>query len=264
MTKIASTRLRHQIYFWGHLSKGLVYLTVGGLALATVVGQARGGPEGPQQIVRYLQNEPGGTVILIALAIGLFAYCAWRWYKAITDESNEGTDGEGLLQRSAFAMSGTLYGLLGVYSLTLVTGGSGAEGNKQALLVELMQKPFGIVVVGLLALSALYAAYLQFDRAYNETFMEELDTGQMKEKERRTYRWMGKVGYGSRVIVYLILAYFLVQVVLAQDPGQYKGLGGVLQLISRGAGSVFLAIIAVGLLLYGAFVLVKARYRELS
>lgn len=263
MTKIASTKWRHQVYFWGHLSKGLVYVTVGGLALATVIGQVRGGPEGPQQIVRYLQNETGGTVILIALALGLFAYCAWRWYKAITDEGNDGTDGEGVLQRMAYAMSGTLYGLLGVYSITLV-GSGGAEGNKQTLIVELMQQPFGIVVVGLLALSAVYAAYLQFDRARNETFMEELDTGRMKEKERRTYRWLGKLGYGSRVIVYLILAYFLVQVVVAQDPGQYKGLGGVLQLISRGAGGVFLAIIALGLLLYGLFVLVKARYRELS
>ncbi|NJB84437.1 H+/Cl- antiporter ClcA [Lewinella marina] len=263
MTKITSTRWQHQVYFWGHLAKGLVYVTVGGLALATVVGQASGGPEGPQEIVRYLQNEPGGTVILIALALGLFAYCGWRWYKALADEGNEGTDGEGILQRIAYAMSGTLYGLLGVYSITQI-GSGGAEGNKQTLIVELMQQPFGVVAVGILALSALYAAYLQFDRAKNETFMEELDTSRMEEKERRTYRWMGKVGYGSRVIVYLILAYFLVQVVVAKDPSQYKGLGGVLELISRGAGSVFLAIIAVGLLVFGVFVLVKARYRDLS
>ena len=118
--------------------------------------------------------------------------------------------------------------------------------------------------VVLLALAALYAAYRQYDRAVNESFMEELNTGKMHPKERESYRWMGKVGYGSRVVVYVIIAYFLVRVVIAQDASQYKGLGGVLRLISEGAGSIFLALIALGLLLYGAFVLVKARYRELS
>ncbi len=236
---------------------------VGGLALATVIGQARGGPEGPQKIVRYLQDEPFGTVLLVVLALGMFAYCAWRWYKAITDESNEGTDREGVMHRTSFAVSGAMYGLLGIYTLTLVTGG-GTEGNKQTLLVELMQKPFGIFVVGLLALAALYAAYRQYDRAVHETFMEELKTDQMADKERETYRWMGKLGYGSRVIVYLVVTYFLIKVVLAQDASQYKGLGGVLKLISQNGGSIFLAFIALGLFIYGAFVLVKSRYRELS
>ena len=263
MTKIATTDWQHQLYFWGHLAKGSVYVMVGGLALATVIGQAGGGPGGPQEIMRYLQDEPFGSVVLALLALGMFAYCAWRWYKALTDESNEGDDREGVMHRASFAMSGTMYGLLGVYTLTLLIGGS-TEGNKQTLLVELMQEPYGVVGVALLALAALYAAYRQYDRAVNETFMDDLKTEKMKEGERETYRWMGKLGYGSRVVVYLILAYFLAKVVLAQDASQYKGVGGVLQLISQGAGSVFLAIIALGLTLYGAFVLVKARYRELS
>ncbi|WP_116105944.1 DUF1206 domain-containing protein [Lewinella sp. IMCC34191] len=263
MTKIATTDWQHQLYFWGHLAKGSVYLMVGGLALATVIGQASGGPEGPQKIVRYLQDKPFGNVILVILALGLFSYCAWRWYKALTDEANEGTDREGIMHRTSYAMSGTMYGLLGTYTLTLVIGG-GTEGNKQTLLVELMQQPFGIVAVGILALAALYAAYRQYDRAVNETFMDDLKTDEMKKEERETYRWMGKLGYGSRVIVYLVVTYFLVKVILAQDASQYQGLGGVLQLISQGAGSIFLAIISLGLFLYGAFVLVKARYRELS
>lgn len=263
MTKVTSTRWQHQLYFWGHLAKGAVYLMVGGLALATVIGQAGGGPEGPQSIIRYLRDQPFGKVILGVLAVGMFAYCAWRWYKALADEADEGTDRSGIMHRSSYAMSGTLYGLLGVFTVTQLTGGA-PEGDKQALLVELMQQPYGIVGVGILALAALYAAYRQYDRAANETYMEDLNTGEMHPKERESYRWMGKVGYGSRVVVYVIIAYFLVRAVLAQDASQYKGLGGVLRLISQGAGSIFLAIIAVGLLLYGAFVLVKARYRELS
>ncbi|PPK88163.1 uncharacterized protein DUF1206 [Neolewinella xylanilytica] len=263
MTKIATTDWHHQLYFWGHAAKGCVYVMVGGLALATVIGQASGGPEGPQKIVRYLQDEPFGTVLLTVLALGLFAYCGWRWYKALTDEANDGTDREGIMSRTHYAISGSMYGLLGVYTLTLVIGGS-TEGDKQALLVELMQEPFGMVGVGFLALAALYAAYWQYDRAVHETFLNDLQTDKMGRKERETYRWMGKLGYGSRVIVYLVFTYFLVKVIVAQDASQYKGLGGVLHLISQGAGSVFLALIALGLFLYGAFVLVKARYRQLS
>ena len=263
MTKLTTTDWRHHLYFWGHLAKGIVYLMVGGLALATVIGQASGGPEGPQKIMRYLRDETFGVILLVVLAIGLLAYCAWRWYKALTDESDEGTDREGVMHRGSFAMSGTMYGFLGVYTLTLALGSS-AEGDKQAMLVELMQQPFGRVAVGLLAAAALYAAYRQYERARYDTFMDDLKTEEMRPEERTTYRWMGKLGYGSRVLIYVIVAYFLVQATLAQDAGQYKGVGGVLQFISRGAGGVFLALVALGLFLYGAFVLVKARYRELS
>ena len=262
MTKVTSGDWRHQLYFVGHLAKGLVYTMVGGLALATVIGQARS-PQGPQQIVTWLRDEPGGTVLLVILAAGLFAYCAWRWYKAVTDESNEGSDRHGVMHRGSFALSGALYGLLGVYSLTLAVGSS-PEGDKQTLLVELMQQPYGIVGVALLAAAAGYAAWLQYRRARYATFMDELNTDAMQPAERRTYQWMGRLGYGARVVVYLILAFFLLRAVWAQDPGQYRGVGGVLQYISQGAGSAFLAVIALGLFCYGAFVLVKARYRELS
>ncbi|WP_116126676.1 DUF1206 domain-containing protein [Lewinella sp. IMCC34183] len=263
MTKLATTDWRHHLYLWGHLAKGIVYLMVGGLALATVVGQASGGPEGPQRIMTYLRDEPFGKVILVVLALGLFAYCAWRWFKAVTDEGDEGTDREGVMHRGHYAISGTLYGLLGVYTLTLVTGGQ-TEGDKQALLVQLMQQPLGRVAVGFLALAALYIAFRQYERARDESFMNDLHTDRMRPEERESYRWMGRLGYGSRAVIYLITAYYLVQATLAQDASQYKGTGGILQLISQGAGSVFLAVVALGLFAYGAFVLVKARYRKLS
>jgi hypothetical protein len=259
----ATTNLRHHLYFWGHLAKGLVFIATGGLALATVIGQASGGPEGPQQIARFLQAQTGGQILLILLAVGLFAYCGWRWYKAVTDEGGEGRDAEGLAARTGYAISGTLYGLLGVYCITLL-GSGGAEGNKRSILSSIMQAPGGRFLVAALAAAACYAAYRQYRKVSDETYMNELDTERMNPKERKTYRWMGKLGFGSRIVVYILLAYFLVRAALTEDASRYEGLGGILKTISQGAGSIFLALVSLGLFLYGAFVLVKARYREFS
>jgi H+/Cl- antiporter ClcA len=262
MTKLSSTDPKHHLYFWGHLAKGVVYLLVGGLAIATVFGSARG-PEGPQRIVTYLQDETFGRVLLGILAIGMFAYCAWRWYKAVTDEANEGTDKEGLLRRTGYAMSGIMYGLLGVYIVSLLFG-SDDKGDKQDLIVQLMQSTVGMIVVGILVISALVAAYFQFRRVRTQEYMDDLNTSEMNEHEQRVYRVAGRIGYASRIVVYLIIAYFLGKAVLQHDPTEYRGIGGVLNFIHQGAGVYLMALVGLGLLLYGSFVIVKANYRDIA
>lgn len=262
MTKIATTDWKHQLYFWGHLAKASVYLMVGGIAMAAVIGSI-GDPKGPQRIVTYLQDETIGRIILMVLAAGLFAYCVWRFYKTFTDEANDGSDITGLIWRLGYAFSGIMYGLLGVYIVTLLFGPS-TKGDKQDLIVQVMQSSMGPYIVGLLAAMALVAAYRQFHRVRTENYMEDLHTSKMNDKEQHTYRLMGKVGYASRVLVYVIIAYYLVRVVITGDPSKYKGIGGVLDTLYLGVGVWLMVIVSLGLLLYGSFVAIKSWYRQVD
>jgi hypothetical protein len=64
----------------------------------------------------------------------------------------------------------------------------------------------------------------------------------------------------ARGLVFLIMGWFFVQAGFASDASQAGGMGAVLESLSGGVRM----IVALGLLLFGLFSLVEARYRRIN
>lgn len=252
---------KRKFYIFGHLAKGIVYFLIGGIALAGVIGQAQN-PSGMRDVIQWIQDRPFGQALLGLIAIGLFSYCAWRWIKALEDTSGEGTDAEGLAKRTGYASSGSVYGLLGVYAITLITGsGAGGGSTKQDMLAQILQGPWGQIVVGILGLILIGVGIYQFIRGWKEKYMSEISSAEVNAQERNIYRSLGKAGHISRAVIYGIMAYFLIRVALSSDPSKFRGIGGALDYLGgQTMGTILVALVGLGLLLYGLFMFVKAKY----
>ncbi|PHN03652.1 DUF1206 domain-containing protein [Flavilitoribacter nigricans] len=255
---------KRNFYIFGHIAKGVVYSALGGVALAAVIGEASG-PGGMKDVIRWIQNQPFGQILLVLIAIGLFSYCAWRWIKSLEDTGNEGNDAEGLVKRTGYAASGTAYGLLGVYAITLLTGSSSGGSSKQDMLGQILQESWGQIVVGIIALILVGVGIYQLNKGLKEKYMEDINHTGVSSQERQLYRNFGKAGFISRSVVYGIMAYFLGRVALTSDPSQYRGVEGVLEYLGgQTMGTILVALVALGLLLYGLFMFVKAKYPQVS
>lgn len=255
---------KRNFYILGHIAKGITYTLVGGIALAGVIGEASG-PGGMRDVIRWIQNQPFGQVLLALIALGLFSYCAWRWIKALEDTGNEGTGVKGIGKRTAYAASGTVYGMLGVYAVTLLSGNGSGGNSKQDMLGQILQASWGQVVVVLIAVALVGAGIYQLKKAIKEKYMSDIKHTGMGNNERRAYRQLGKAGYMSRSVVYGVMAFFLFRVALNSDPSQYRGVEGVLEYLGGQArGTILVALVALGLLLYGLFMFVKARYPRVA
>jgi hypothetical protein len=266
MSTIATTPndWKRNFYIFGHIAKGVVYTVVGGIAVATVIGEASG-PEGSKDVIRWIQGQPFGQILLVLIAIGLFSYCAWRWIKALEDTGNEGTDAEGLTKRTGYAASGSVYGILGIYAITLLTGNGSGGNSKQDMLGQVLQESWGQILVGLIALCLVGVGIYQLYKAIKEKYMQDISNAGVSAQERSIYQTLGKAGYISRGVVYSIMAYFLFRVALTSDPSQYKGMEGVLEYLGGQAmGTILLALVGLGLLLYGVFMFVKAKYPKVA
>ena len=75
----------------------------------------------------------------------------------------------------------------------------------------------------------------------------------------------GRLGYAARGVVSGVIGAFLVQAAVQTDPDKALGLGGALRTLARQPfGPYLLGAVAAGLMAYGAFMFVMARYRKIE
>lgn len=253
------------LFTLGHFGKGTVYFIAGGLALATVLGAARE-PSGPKDVIQFVNSQPFGQILLVVLAIGLFCYLGWRWYKSIADPFNAGTETKGLVKRIAWLCSGTFYGLLAVYALSIVFGAIGnisGGGSKDSAVGKLLSQPFGEVLVYLLAVIFLGTAIYQLIRGLKEKFLDKINKSQLGSKKYDVYRKLGKAGHIARSIIFAIISYFLFRAAQASDASQVRGMEGALEYLQNHQyGFWLLGLMGIGMMMYGGFMFVKARYHQ--
>jgi len=249
----------------GYVAYGVVYVLVGGLALRAAFG---GGDQAPGQegALRSILLAPLGRVLLCMIALGLLAYAAWRLFQGVMDPEDEGTDAKGIVQRFDHVINGLFHAALAFSAgqLALGSGGSGG-GSPDDWTATLMSQPLGRWLVVAVGAVIFGAGLYQFYKAYKADFRDELKTGVMSLREKRWTTHAGRLGYAARGIVFGMIGVFLIQAAIQADPNQARGLGGALETLARQPfGPYVLGFVAAGLVAFGAFMFVVARYRRIE
>lgn len=247
---------------FGYAAKGVVYVVVGGLAVQAVLG-AGGETTGEEGALRAIGAQPFGRLLLWALAIGLVGYALWRFVEALLDVEAKGTGAAGLASRGGYLASGVIHGFLALYAFKLATGdGGGGEGGTESATAEALTQPFGAWLVGLAGLAVIGYAGREAYRSYTRQYRREVAFGRL---DLRVQRWIdrtGRLGLASRSVVFGLIGFFLLAAALRSDPSQARGLEGALDTLTRRPyGPWLLGIVAAGLVAYGVWSMVKARYR---
>ncbi|HEU5010462.1 MAG TPA: DUF1206 domain-containing protein, partial [Gaiellaceae bacterium] len=111
----------------GFVARGAVYAIIGVLALRLAVGDG-GKLVNQQGAFHTVARQPLGTVLLVALAIGLGGYALWRFVRAGLGHGPEGRD-SGFERVAAFA-SGVVYAALCVIAIQVLAGSSGSAAMR--------------------------------------------------------------------------------------------------------------------------------------
>lgn len=248
----------------GYTAKALLYGTIGVLAAQAALG-AGGRTTDTRGAMRELLDAPLGGVRLGLIAIGLFGYAAWRIVEAITDPERRGTDAKGLAMRASFVARGLLHAGLGVSALRLVFGDRDASGGGQradsytARAMDLGGE--SLVWAGALAIGG-YGLY-QLYRAIVAKLSKQLDLGRMSAEAGHWVIGVSRVGIGARGIVFGAIGVLLARAAAKHSPGEAGGVADALDMLAR-IGRWPFAAVAIGLVAYGAYELLNARYRRID
>jgi hypothetical protein len=247
----------------GLVAKGIAYVIVAVIAIQVAVG-AGGQPQGPDGALEAVADEPFGWGLLVLLAVGFVGYAVWRVAQALFDREHEGRDPIGLGKRLGYVADGLLHLGLGALAIAVLAGSGGSgSGEEQQATALALDKPFGrwlvgAVGVGIVVLGLGFAIW-----ACTGRFRDNLRTGMMREAETRGYTALGIFGHVARAVVVVLVGVFVVRAAWQYDANEAVGLDGALQrLAGQPYGPYLLGTVAFGLLAYGFFCFVEARYRD--
>lgn len=249
---------------FGLVSKGIVYFLMGTLSVLAAFGLSR--EKGDKaEAFQFIYDQPFGRVILGGIALGLFGYVMLRMFQAFKDTENKGKDLKGILDRVGYAMSAFLYLAIGAYAVKLVfrgaTGG-GDSDSRQFVVSKILEYSGGEYLVGIGGLIVVGMGIYQIFRGVSGKFMKKVNLYNSNMKD--AFKTAGTIGYISRGIVLGIIGYFLLHAAWFSNPDDAQGTGAAFDFLQNKFGSFMMALVAAGLIGYGVFCFVKARYQKID
>ena len=249
----------------GFITRGVLYVVIGVLALQLAAG-AGGGTTSPTSAIAVIGGQPFGKIILVVIAVGLVGYALWGVVRAVLDPLGRGSDAKGLFDRAGFLFSGLSYALLLVPTLAAIMNKpSTSAASGSAVPAGLASGPGGKWLIVAFGIAWVAMGAGQLAAAYTAHFLRDLKTSEMSANELKTATWLGKSGYAARGVVFGVIGLLILQAGLAGGSTQSKGFDAALAALAHAPyGQMLLGVVALGLVLFGAYSIMCAKWTRIG
>jgi len=254
----------------GLVAKGLSFGIVGFLAAKLAVGHG-GKATSREGALQTIAHHSYGKVLLILLACGFAAYALWRFVQALVEHEDPGDGAKGDVKkwgkRAGYVGRGLIYAGLSVSAVKILVGSGQSSQNHRAhkTAAVILSWPAGTWIVGAIGVLILGAGLWNLYRGLSRTFEDRWRSGEMSHTARTWGGRVGVLGHLARAVVFSLIGIFVVKAALDYNPRDAIGIDGALQKLAHASyGPYLLGVTAVGLVCYGIFCLVDARYRDVS
>lgn len=251
----------------GYTAKGIVYVLIGVLAFQAALNWG-GEVTDSTGALDNVAAKPMGKILLFFIALGLVSYVFWRLVQAIYNPDNNGKDSifKTLSKRFSSLFSGFVYGTLAFSAFEIVFSGSSgdSESSSEEQTAIALSQPFGRWLVGAVGVGIIAFAFYCFHKAIKGKFRHDLNFGDASPTTKKWLIRIASFGISTKGVVLTIIGYFLIQAARLYDSDQTKNSEDVLEMIQRQAyGAWLIGAMATGLIAYGFYYMLQARYRRI-
>jgi hypothetical protein len=245
----------------GFLARGLMWILIGLLAfrLARGVGNKQASRTGA---LREIGSKPFGKFMLVVIAIAFAAYAFYNLAEAAFDFEHKGA-GNRFLRFCRVV----IYGTFAVTTFRFATAAKLQDENKQStdFTGKLLQKPAGPLLVAIVGLVLIATGVYNARKAFGKRYEEGLQTFELSPTNEKVVGVLARVGYISRGTVFAVIGLLFMQAARTHKADKASGLDGALRrLLALSYGKPLVAVLGIGLVAFGLFSLIEAKYRRID
>ena len=249
----------------GYVAEGVVYLLIGAFALIAALEPSQQ-PNGYKGALAKLAAAPFGDAALALLALGLAAFVLWQVVQGILDPEHRSQ--RRTIKRRAVRLgcllNGALHGILvGEAAWRLLGFGGAADGGRsQAVWARLaMALPLGRWMIAAAGAGIAFFGLFQWYLAASRKKTEQVDL--THTRLRGIIIALGTFGFLARGVLFGLIGAFLIDAARRYNTANATGVVGALSALKRQEyGHWLLGAVAVGLISYGLFQIIKEPYRN--
>jgi hypothetical protein len=247
----------------GYAAKGIIYLLIGSLALRLAFGEG-GRLTDSSGVLATIVKQPFGLAMLAIVAVGILAYAGWEIAQAIFDTKRKGTKAAGLMDRGLSVIKGGVYGTIGIEALRLIVGARSNSQNADDYARTAMTFPLGGVLLILVGAGIAIYGLKQLSMAWKSEFDDDLDQHRLRREGGAWVINVGRAGIGARGVILVLVGIALARAGFAERPSEASGMTEAMwTLFAQPYGQWLLAAVAAGLICFGFFQVLHARYARL-
>lgn len=266
---LSLTRSRNQGIKWlartGFIAKGVVYVLLGVIAVMAAfhMGGQSSRDADKTGVFAFVKDGFGGNWLLPLLGAGLACYSAWRLIEAYHAFSARGKE---RWKGAVYFFSAIIHISLAVTAFRAGFGSSGGKkDSQQQFASELLSKPFGQWLLGIAALVIAGVGIYQIYYGLSEKYRKHVRGMNLHNNAGNVLLYAGKFGYAARGFVWLIIAYLFLRGAFRSSASQTGDTGKAFQFVQESTyGTYLLALLGLGLIAYGLFNFIRARYEEFN
>jgi Domain of Unknown Function (DUF1206) len=242
----------------GFGARGLLYLLVGGFAVAAVLGSG-GQPHGITDGLRAIANTPLRLAAVATLTVGLGCFAGYLTMVGLSDWVH----GRGARHWAAGAgMLGDAVIYLGVAASVIGTalGSHSGEQQTHALTAWALGQPFGRVLVGVVGAVVCGGACCFVLWALTAHIGAKVA---LSHYQKRLLAPVGRYGEAGRGLAIALVGSYWIVAAINADPSKAHQLGGALHSLRQSPyGEVLLLLLGVAFIASALFDLVEAVFHR--
>jgi len=259
---------------FGLVCRAAVYLLVGYLTLrlAFAAGGRTVEPASGTGALQEAALAPWGQVALLLLAAGFAGYALTQLVEAIFRPAHADSRIDRWRQRAVSTWGCLLYSAFCATTVSVLIAvrrpaGTARSEQRQdtAVTAALLRIGPGRIALILVGVLVVIAGVELGRRSVRLTFQERFTTELRPRIFGAAIRVLGAFGCVARATVFVLVGFFIFKAALLGDPRQTKGLDATFRSVAGSAyGPIALPALALGLVSYGLYCLLEARYRDLT
>lgn len=260
--RIAQHRVFERFARAGFVMTGIVHLIIGYIAIRVALGGS-GGAADQSGAMRELAAEPGGPLVLWVGAVAFLMLALWRLVEAVLGSAAEPNDesmkAEAFHRVKALSLA-VIYGVFAVSAYGFARGsGKSGSGESTGLAARVLQHTAGAVALALAGLIIIGVGGYYVYKGVTRKFVNDLAGGTGKLVRR-----LGSAGYLAKGLAVAAIGVLVILAATESEPEKAAGLDGALKTLgAQPFGMALLIIAGLGIITYGLYAFVMARYAKM-